>query len=370
MSTESPITIACLKGDQTGQELLDQALRLMQPDVLGFPVELEFHDLSLEERRRTDNEVVHEAARAVLKHGFGIKAATITPETAGDVGSPNAILREETGGEVIIRTGRRIAGVRPVGGIHAPISVVRMAVDGAYGAEEWREGSGMQEQAFRTMHISRRVCRAVAEFSFRQARQMNAQVVGGPKWTVSPTYEGMLKEELDAAAERHPDMVYRPILIDASFAMLIDHSGDALVVPALNRDGDLMSDMVMQLFGSIAGAESLLLNLDDDTMVPKAVMAEAPHGTAPTLEGKDVANPLAMILACAGLLAYAPTEIAKRASRAIYVSALEAVAEGIRTPDLGGHAGTTEFTDEVIGRVRTKLDVFDALGDTSPAGLG
>lgn len=365
MTAEEAPTIVCLKGDQTGQELLDQALRLVNADVLGFPLGLEYYDLSLEERRRTGNEVVYEASRAILKHGYGLKAATITPEEPGDVGSPNAILRKEIGGEVIVRTGRRIAGVRPAGGIHAPISVVRMAVDGAYGAKEWREGSGAEEVAWRTMSISRRVCRAVAEFSFIQASRMGAQVVGGPKWTVSPVYEGMLKEELDAAAERHPEVEYQPILIDATFAKLIDHSGTALVVPTLNRDGDLMSDMVMQLFGSIAGAESILLNLDDDTMVPKAVMAEAPHGTAPTLEGKDVANPLAMILAGAGVLGYMQSEIAQRASRAIYVSALEAVAEGIRTPDLGGHAGTTEFTDEVIGRVRTKIDVFDALGDTA-----
>ena len=370
MSASEPITVACLKGDETGQELLEQALRVLQPDVLGIPVELEHHDLSLEERRRTDNEVVREAARAILRHGYGLKAATITPEDAGDVGSPNAILRRETGAEVIIRTGRRLSGVRPVGGIHAPISVVRMAVDGAYGAEEWRDGEGPEERAFRTEHISRRVCRAVAEFSFRQAGRMRAHVVGGPKWTVSPVYEGMLKEELDAAAERHPDVVYQPMLIDASFAMLIDHTGDALVVPTLNRDGDLMSDMVMQLFGSIAAAESLMLNLDDETLVPTTVMAEAPHGTAPTLQGKDIANPLAMILAVAGLLAHVPNDVAHRASRAIYVSALEATSEGIRTPDLGGHASTSEFTAAVVERVRRKVDVYDALGESSPAGRG
>ena len=67
--------------------------------------------------------------------GFGLKAATITPEKAGDVGSPNAILREQINGTVIVRTGRRIPGVRPVGGAYAPISVIRMAVDDAYGAK-------------------------------------------------------------------------------------------------------------------------------------------------------------------------------------------------------------------------------------------
>ena len=93
--------------------------------------------------------------------GLGLKAATVTPEGAGDVGSPNRILREEIGGEVIVRTGRRIPGVAPVGGVHAPISVVRMAVGDAYGAEEWREGEGDAEVALRTERIERRVCRAV-----------------------------------------------------------------------------------------------------------------------------------------------------------------------------------------------------------------
>ncbi len=352
-----------LEGDQTGQELLEEALRVLHPEVIQVPLQLQRFDLSLENRRRTGNQVVFESAEAMRAHRYALKAATITPEGAGDVGSPNALLREAIGGKVIIRTGRRLPGVRPIGGIHAPISIVRMAVDDAYNAREWREGEGMDEVAWRQEHISRRVCRAVAEFSFLQARKMNAQVAGGPKWTVSPVYEGMLKEELDAAARRHPDVRYRPMLIDATYAMLIGHTGDALVVPTLNRDGDLLSDMVLQLFGSIAGAESLVLAFDDEFRA-SAVMAEAPHGTAPTLQGKNVANPLAMILAGAAVLSYMHGEEAARASRAIYEAALEAVAEDVRTADLAGHHHTDEFTDEVIRRVRTKLDVWAALGDS------
>ena len=68
------------------------------------------------------------------------------------------------------------------------------------------------------------------------------------------------------------------------------------MIPALNRDGDILSDLVLPLFGSIAGAESLLVAFDDD-FEPDAVMAEAAHGTAPSLQGKNVANPMAMILA-------------------------------------------------------------------------
>jgi isocitrate dehydrogenase (NAD+) len=353
-------TIVVLEGDQTGQELLEEALRVLEPEVSGIELTFQRFDLSLENRRETANAVVHEAAAAVRDAGFGLKAATITPERAGDVGSPNRILREEIGGKVIVRTGRRIPGIVPLGGVHSPISVVRMAVGDAYGAKEWREGDGDDEIAFRTERIERDVCRAVAEFAFRQAERMDAKVFGGPKYTVSPIYEGMLKEEMDAASERHPDVVYEPQLIDATFALLISSSGAPMVIPALNRDGDILSDLVLPLFGSIAGSESLLVAFEDD-YVPSAVVAEAAHGTAPALEGKDVANPMAMILAGAALLSHAEQERTQTVGRAIREACLEAVAEGIRTADLGGHESTRGFTDEVIRRTRTKLDVWSSI---------
>lgn len=355
-------TIVVLDGDQTGQELLEEALRVLQPDVIKMELNFLHFDLSLENRRATNNQVVYQAGHAMKEHHLAIKAATITPETKGDVGSPNRILREEIDAEVIVRTGRRIPGVRPIAGVYAPITVVRMAVGDAYGAKEWREGEpgAMDEAAFRTERITRRTCREVAEYAFQHARTVGAKVFGGPKYTVSPVYEGMFKEELDAAASRYPDVRYDPQLIDATFALLLATTGDPMVIPSLNRDGDLLSDMVLQMFGSIAGSESLVISVNDQMQVD-GVMAEAPHGTAPRLQGMNVANPMAMILAGAALLGHMKEPEAKRASRAIYEGTLEAVYDGHRTADIGGSSKTTEFTDEVIRRVKTKLEVWSTL---------
>ncbi len=378
-SVAEAIAIVVLEGDETGQELLEQSLRVLDPSLLGLDLELQRFDLSLERRRATSNAVVSEAATAMRVAGLGLKAATITPGGAGDVGSPNRILREQVDGKVIVRTGRRLPGVATIAGVHYPISIVRMAVEDAYGAAERREGEegSPSEIAYRTEHVTRSTCRAVAEYAFRTADMMGARVYGGPKWTVSPVYEGMLKEELDAAAARHPDVPYQPVLIDATYAGLLSGATDVpLVIPALNRDGDCLSDLVLPMFGSIAGAESVLLAFDDSYDITVA-MAEAPHGTAPALQGKDLANPLAMILACGAVLRHAAGRAGRsgdgsgdgevrasleRASRAIYEGALETVASGVKTPDLGGHCGTTEFTDSVIERVRTKLDVWSSLG--------
>jgi isocitrate dehydrogenase (NAD+) len=351
--------IVVCAGDETGEELLVEALRVLDPAVIGVELELVPFDLSLENRRATSNAVVHEAAAAMRETGLGLKAATITPETTGDVGSPNRILREGIGGSVIVRTGRRIPGIAPLAPVVYPIVVVRMAVGDAYGAEEGRTGEAGSgtEQAWRTERIERTVCRAVAEFSFRTAAERGATVYGGPKWTVSTVYEGMLKEEMDAAASRHPDVPYRPTLIDAAYAgLLTEASRHALVVPALNRDGDCLSDLVLAMFGSIAGAESVLLALGDD-LHPKVAMAEAPHGTAPSLAGKNVANPTAMLLACAAVLDHAATVDPGlgEAARAIRASTLGTATDGVRTFDLGGEASTSEVVDEVVRRVASAL---------------
>jgi isocitrate dehydrogenase (NAD+) len=365
-----PIRIVVLEGDETGQELLDQAVRLLDPELVRLELELWRFDLSLENRRATSNEIVNDAAVAMREVGLGLKAATITPEGADDVGSPNRILREGVDGKVIVRTGRRLPGVSPIAGVHYPISIVRMAVGDAYGAEQWREGDpgSPSEVAYRADRVTRSTCRAVAEYAFTTAIKMNARVYGGPKWTVSPVYEGMLKEELDRAAAGHPEVDYQPVLIDATYAGLMSGAADVpLVIPALNRDGDCLSDLVLPMFGSIAGAESVLLAFDESYRTTVA-MAEAPHGTAPALQGKDVANPLAMILACGAVLRHASDRhgpAAEQASRAIYEAALETVGAGTKTPDLGGHAGTTEFTNAVADRVRTKLDVWSSLGSAA-----
>ena len=360
--TTSPVTIIVCDGDETGQELLIEALRALSPEVLGVELNFVHFDLSLERRRATNNDVVREAAQAMLETGLGLKAATVTPPEIGGVGSPNRLLREGIGGSVIVRTGRRIPGVTPpVSTTNQPIVVIRMAVGDAYGAAEGRDGVADHagETAWRTERIERRICRSVAEYAFVAATQIDGVVYGGPKWTVSPVYEGMLKEEMDAAAARHPEIGYRPTLIDAAYAGLLTEMHERpLVIPALNRDGDCLSDLVLAMFGSIAGAESVLLSLDDD-LLPKVAMAEAPHGTAPSLMGKNVANPMAMLLAGAALLDQAAVRFGEPRYRLAGVrlrsATLEGAADGVRTFDLGGESSTSEVVDDVIARLRASI---------------
>lgn len=360
--TSNSATIIVCDGDETGQELLTEAMRAMTRELLGVSLDFVHYDLGLANRRATNNDIVREAAAAMAETGLGLKAATITPPEIGGVGSPNRLLREGIDGSVILRTGRRIPGVTPhVPAVTEQIIVVRMAVGDAYGAAEGRDGiSGdIGESAWRTEKIERSICRNVAEYAFQAAEQVDGEVFGGPKWTVSPIYEGMLKEEMDAAALRHPNISYRPALIDTTYAgLLTDTHNKPLVIPALNRDGDCLSDMVLAMFGSIAGAESIVMSLDENFR-PRVAMAEAPHGTAPSLQGKNVANPMAMLLAGAALLDQASLRLNdpqfRIAGGRLRAATLAGAAEGIRTFDLGGTSLTSEVVDDVIIRLRSTL---------------
>jgi len=165
-------TIVVLEGDETGQELLLEALRVLDPSVTGLDIEFTHFDLTLENRRATGNDVVLEAAAAMRKTGLGLKAATITPPDSDDVGSPNRILREEIGAEVILRTGRRIPGVRPIAGVYSPISVVRMAI---------------YESTLETVYDDIRTSdlggsAATTEFTDEVIRRVKSKLPSGPPW--------------------------------------------------------------------------------------------------------------------------------------------------------------------------------------------
>ena len=215
--------LSCSRETRPARSCSSRRCGCSTPTSAASRLELEHYDLSLENRRRTHNEVVLAAARAMREAGYGIKAATITPEGADDVGSPNKILREAD----------RRQGDHP----HRPpdpgrarrwracttrSSVVRMAVEDAYGAEERREPR--ERRRGRVPHRAGRTAPSAARSpSTRSAppRACTRACTAGRSGPSAPLYEGMLKEEMDAAAARHPDVPYQPQLIDVTYAGLV-----------------------------------------------------------------------------------------------------------------------------------------------------
>ena len=168
---------------------------------------------------------------------------------------------------------------------------------------------------------------------------------------------------MDAAAARHPEVSYEPQLIDATFALLLASAGDPLVIPALNRDGDILSDFVLPLFGSIAGSESLVVAFGDD-YAPRAIMAEAAHGTAPAPLRQERRQPARDDPRRRG----AAHPHGERGAHGRRPSDSRGEPRGGRCRHAHGRPRRSrghdhEFTDAVIERVRQKLEVWSSLAD-------
>ena len=175
----------------------------------------------------------------------------------------------------------------------------------------------------------------------------NAQAFGMVLWDrvfdeVKTEYPGIETESLlvDAAAM---NFVRRPQIFD--------------VVVASNLFGDILSDLSAGVTGGMGLAPSA--NLDPLRRFPS--MFEPVHGSAPDIAGNGVANPLASFFSAAMMLEHLELN---EPSRVLNQAARRLLKEGrVRTPDLGGSSSTTEFTDEVVRRVRTKLEVWSSLAD-------
>ena len=242
--------------------------------------------------------------------GLGLKAATITPPQTGDVGSPNRILREGVGGSVIVRTGRRIPGVVPLAPVVHPIVVVRMAVGDAYGADEGRTGTrrrvrraGMADRADRPVGVPLggrvlvpggggprclRVRRARSGRSRRSTRGCSRR-----RWT-----------QRRHAIPRSPT---GPMLIDAAYAGPADRGrrpvpGDPRPqsgrrLPVRPGAGHVRFDRRCRI--GAAGPRRR-------SAARRWPWPRRPTGRRPRSQGKNVANPMAMLLACAAALDHAP----------------------------------------------------------------
>ena len=354
--------VVVLEGDQTGQELLEQALRVLSPDLLGLDLELERFDLSLASRRATSNLIVERAAAAMRSAGLGLKAATITPEGAARTSAPpNRILREQVDGKVIVRTGRRLPGMTPIAGVHCRSRSCGWPSRTPTARPSSARASPARptEIAYRTEHVTRSTCHAVAEYAFRTAAKLGARVYGGPKWTVSPVYEGMLKEELDSAAARHPRDPLpagadRRHLRRAAVGRNRLAAGDPGAQPRRRLPvGPGPADVRLDRRGRVGAAG-----------VRRSLRHDRGDGRGPTWDGSrpggqgrgQSAGDDPGLRRASAPRRRPPRRRLRARLEGDLRGDLETVASGIKTPDLGGGAGTTEFTSAVVQRIAARGD--------------
>ncbi len=233
--------------------------------------------------------------------------------------------------------------------------IVRENTEGFYADRSMFAGPGefmpTPDVALSTRKVTRTASERIAEEAFRLARLRRNKVTAVHKANVLRISDGLFLGVVREVAQRFPEVAYEEQLVDAMAALLVRDASQFDVIVATNMFGDILSDEASELAGSLGLGASLNLG--------KAyAVAQAQHGSAPLIAGKDMANPYALIASAAMMLDWLGT----RRERADLLKAGKqirlALDRGIddpktRTRDLGGTLGTKAFTQAVIANMRT-----------------
>jgi 3-isopropylmalate dehydrogenase len=249
------------------------------------------------------------------------------------------------------------ANIRPARafpGLHAvcpkmDLVIARENTEGFYADRNMAWGIGefmpTPDVALAVGKITRQASERIARTAFALARQRRRRVAIVHKANVLRKTFGLFRDVCRGVGAEFPDVAVEDYHIDAMTAHLVRRGADFDVIVAENMFGDILSDLTGELSGSLGMAPSINASATQ-------AMAQASHGSAPDIAGKDVANPVGMILSAAMLLTWLGGErkdpAVGEASRAIERAVAAVLEQGPRTRDLGGTAGTREFTAAIV----------------------
>jgi 3-isopropylmalate dehydrogenase len=216
------------------------------------------------------------------------------------------------------------------------------------------EGNGevmvTKDVAISLRRITRACSERIARAAFELARTRRKRVTIVHKANVLKVTDGLFIEECRKVAQEFPDVVVDDVIVDAMMAHVVRHPQRFDVIVTTNMYGDILSDLTAELSGSLGLAASLNAGTDHG-------MAQAAHGSAPDIAGKNVANPLSLILSGAMLLAWYgrrnKTNAFEAAAAAIEKAVEVAIAAKAATSDVGGKLGTRETGEAVVARLAT-----------------
>lgn len=231
--------------------------------------------------------------------------------------------------------------------------IMREATEGFYPDRNMYAGSGEfmpdENTAMSIRKITAKASERIARRSFELAQTRRKKVTAVHKSNTFILTDGLFLREVRKVAEDFPDVVLEERIVDAMAALLVRHPSEFDVVCATNFHADILSDLASELSGSLGLAGSV--NAGDNLCA-----AQAQHGSAPDIEGQNIANPTSLILSASMMLEW----FGNRTNQASYSDAATrieaAVARTIeneesRTADLGGNLGTKEFTEHVVGHI-------------------
>jgi 3-isopropylmalate dehydrogenase len=350
------LRILVLEGDGIGPEITAATLDVLRAADRAFGLRLAFEtaDIGWAAYRNvgtTFPDAVEEKAEAA--HGVLLGPVShndYPPRGEGGL-NPSGELRKRLDLYANIRPARSRPGFPPRCGVPVDLVIVRENTEGFYADRSMHVGPGecmpTPDLALSVRKITRAGSTRIAEAAFKLARQRRNKVTAVHKANVLRVSDGFYLECTRAVAARYPDVGYEERIVDAMAALLIRDAGQFDVIVTTNMFGDILSDEASEIAGSLGLAASL------NAGAAHAV-AQAQHGSAPDIAGKNAANPSSLIGSAAMLLAWLGEcrgdDKLTRAAQAIETALDCVIADPqTRTPDMGGSLGTDAFAEKVAG---------------------
>ena len=342
--------IAILPGDGIGPEIMAVTV-----DVLaradrryGLGLRLATHEVGLAALQRSGNtlpDAVIEACRKADGFVLGPVGHHDYPPREKGGRNPSGDLRIALDLFANIRPCRSYEGLPHYGRTPMDLVIARENTEGFYADRNMHLGPGefmpTPDLALSVRKVSAQASRRIAEAAFRLAKRRRRKVTAVHKANVLKLGEGLFLREVRAVAAQHPEVAYDEQLVDSMAALLVRDAARYDVLVTTNMFGDILSDEAAELSGSLGLAASI--NAGE-----AHCMAQAQHGSAPDIAGKDLANPCSLLLSTAMLLGW----LGERHGKPRFLEAQAALDKAIvqrlrqpstRTRDLGGELGTRAF---------------------------
>ncbi len=323
--------VTLIPGDGIGPEVTDAVLKILTAS--GVAIEWERYDAGVLSPD-VHNPLPAPLLASIHRNKVALKGPVTTPIGEGFT-SVNVGLRKALDLYANLRPVANLAGV-PSRFSNVDLVIVRENTEDLYAGLEHQIVPGVVESL---KIITEAASTRIARFAFEHARvNGRKRVTAIHKANIMKMSDGLFLDSVRAVAKAYSDIAYDERIIDAACMQLVLHPErfDVLVLP--NLYGDIVSDLCAGLVGGLGVVGAANLGTE-------CAVFEAVHGSAPDIAGKGIANPTALLLSAVLMLRHlAESAIADR-----IVHALQRVmlASHTRTPDLGGHATTTEFADAV-----------------------
>ena len=323
--------LAVIPGPGIGGEVVPEAIRLLESTDLNF--DCRYFEIGFEVWQKTGTPVPDDVLAGVRETQACLFGATTTPVGVPGYKSAIIMLRRSLGLYANVRPAKSYPTQKGMKDVD--LVIVRENTEGMYSGWEFK----LPDSAYSIRVISRKATERITRFAFELAMKRRKKVTVVTKANVLRVSDGLFLEVARKVAEDYPDVEVEEAFVDVTAMRLILKPNIFDVIVTSNLFGDILSDESAGLVGGLGLAPSANIGAD-------YALFEPVHGSAPRLAGKNIANPMAAIMASKMMLDYlGENSWAERIESAI-VSVLK---EGkVLTPDLGGSSSTEQVTDAII----------------------